>query len=263
MKKCLIILFLFSSLVYSKYRDKLIAPTGIINEPLEIIDTDNSVTGFDFDILRMALNSSGIKLDYYKGSVPWDRHLLMIKEGQLDVGVASSWVKERASYAYYSFPYRNEYIALYVRNEDENKYHVQSLDDLLGLDISIGVKKGFSYGGKVDRLIEKLGDRIEWVHDNEQNYNKLVNNRIDAILSYPLEHDDYVNELGLTGKLKLVENSVTTSGKVYFILSKSTCNIETLDKLNEGLVQIETNGKLDSLINFYSQKYPKFKEIFK
>lgn len=77
--------------------------------------TDETVTGSDIELVRTLLSKLGSSLQLVRMSE--QRALQQLQQGELDLLFAASYTKDRASYAYFSEPYREEHITA-VLSED-------------------------------------------------------------------------------------------------------------------------------------------------
>jgi len=76
---------------------------------------DDIVTGTDIELIRTLAVRLGSSLQLIKMSE--QRALQQLQQGELDLIFAASYTEERAAYAYFSLPYRQENITA-VLNED-------------------------------------------------------------------------------------------------------------------------------------------------
>jgi polar amino acid transport system substrate-binding protein len=70
--------------------------------------TDETVTGTDIELVRSLTDQLGIRLRLQQMSE--QRALQQLQQGELDLLFAASYTKDRADYAYFSVPYREENI---------------------------------------------------------------------------------------------------------------------------------------------------------
>ena len=85
--------------------------------PYQYRNKQQQLAGLDFDIFNAVVKEAGLNVTYTE--LPWKRHLHYIKTGQIDIAMGSSYTKEREQYAYFTEPYRQEIIKLFV------KYHMK------------------------------------------------------------------------------------------------------------------------------------------
>ncbi len=223
-------------------------------EPFIMGAPDNS-DGFDMEILEAVVTTAGCGLEHTEIELPWKRHLKLIETGQIDLATAVSWNKERAEYAYYTLPYRSEYLALYVRKGEPGKYPITKFEDLLKLNFEIGTLLGVSYGNKTDTVLKKLGERNQIVPVFSLNHKKLVAKRIDGYLSNLPDEPILLKEMGLTDKIEQHPMPAINTGDIHIILSKKNNSPEVFEALNDALIRIKTNGTYSKIVKKYSDKY--------
>lgn len=77
--------------------------------------TDETVTGSDIELVRSLVHTMGSSLQLVRMSE--QRALQQLQQGELDLVFAASYTKERAGYAYFSLPYREENITAVLSND--------------------------------------------------------------------------------------------------------------------------------------------------
>ncbi len=241
-------------IVWAQCNKTLVNGWGEPWEPF-LMGTPDNASGFDMDMLEAVVTTAGCLLKHTENELPWKRHLKMIEDGQIDLVTAASWTQERAKYAYYTLPYRTEYLALYVRKGESGNYPITSIEDLLTVQFQIGTDLGVSYGIKVDRVLKMLGTRNQRVRITELNRKKLLKKRIDGYLSYLPDEQMLLDTLGLTDTIEQHPMPVINTGEIYFMLSKKRNSYEILEALNAAIVEIKTNGTYDGIVKTYSEKY--------
>jgi len=106
----------------------------------------------------------------------WKRCLLDAAEGRVDVVLAYKTEQREHSMLFSTVPVLREEVALFYNRH--NPVVIERLEDLSRY--RGGLLFGESYGPAFDRMVAK-NDNIEWVSDNQQNFGKLIRERIDFI----------------------------------------------------------------------------------
>ncbi|MBU2712663.1 substrate-binding periplasmic protein, partial [Zooshikella harenae] len=114
------------------------------SEPLMYYDVDEGVTGLDIKFVKEVFRQAKCQLTFK--SRPWNRVLYEIKQGSVDLTAASSWVKERSQYAYYSEEYRWEQMRIAVRKGEVRRWPLNHLSDIASLDMRLTGLLGAWYG---------------------------------------------------------------------------------------------------------------------
>ena len=223
-------------------------------EPL-VMGSYDKPSGFDKDILQATIDAAGCQLQQAKTIIPWARQLIYIRTGQLDIITGASKTKERIEYAYFTTPYRREFVTLFVMAEDLHSLEADSIDDWIQNDVVLGVEYGNFYGEAVRNILKTYPEKVHEVIKNEQNIQKLLNGRIDGYIGYIPAEVVRLNKLGLKRKIVAVQQFKINTGEVSFMLSKESTSKEVLEAINQGLLEIRSNGIYDRILKKYTDKY--------
>lgn len=175
--------------------------------------------------------------------LPWKRALYYADKGLMGVGGV---YKTEARLAKYDFSDKlfKEVIVIYSLRD--NRFEYNQISDLFNK--KIGVIRGWSYGEDFDQARSKKLIQVEEVSTDEQNFMKLLNGRIDYLLT--------VKE---TGKLILENNpqfkgyivpldQILIANPTYLIFPKVSNKKYLLNKFNEELYKLKQNKEYDELI---------------
>lgn len=106
----------------------------------------------------------------------WKRCLLDAAAGRVDVVLAYSTSQRQQDLLFSQVPVLREEVALFVNRRSLPRFaHLQDLRAYRG-----GLLFGESYGQDFDREVVQHGN-IEWVSSSQQNFGKLIRQRIDFI----------------------------------------------------------------------------------
>nr|WP_029978315.1 transporter substrate-binding domain-containing protein [Pseudomonas sp. PH1b] len=106
----------------------------------------------------------------------WKRCLLDAAAGRVDVVLAYSTSQRQQDLVFSRVPVLREEVALFVNRR--HAPHFETLQDLTAY--RGGLLFGESYGQQFDREVVQHGN-IEWVSSSQQNFGKLIRQRIDFI----------------------------------------------------------------------------------
>ncbi len=212
--------------------------------------------GLDTEILKAVVTTAGCKFSPLKKPVPWKRHLLYIKSGKIDLATAASWTAERAEYAYFTLPYRAEYLAIFIRKGEEDRFPA-TLEGLVGSGLKLGALLGVSYGPKMDKILKKMGKRVQRIGGTgvTGQANKLLKKRFDGYLSYFPDEPIGLKKRNLAGKIVPLERMIINTGDIYIMLSKKSNSDEVFKCLNAAITKIKSDGTLNEIFQRYSKKY--------
>lgn len=217
--------------------------------PYQYVNTERALVGLDIELASAVAEVAQCKIKFYE--IPWKRHLLEIEQGRIDVALAASYDEERAEYANFSDPVRNESVSLFIL-PDNKKYHKNSnLEDLLKNKFKLGVTLGYHYGKAFDALMknETYVKHIEETHTDQLNFMKLFRGRLDGILADPIS---VPYQLSLMHEARQLTRAFDIyKADVHFMFSKKSVSRDTLDLFNQALKQIKSNGVYDEILGRY------------
>ena len=141
--------------------------------PYQFHNEAHQLTGVDIEAFNLISNKVGMSVSYVE--LPWQRHLMYIKNGTVDIAFGASYTKEREETAYFSIPYRKELVNLFVKKGASQSIKLDVLSDLIDSEYLIGVENGYFYGKEYEKLKTVPGfiSRINSVLDIEQNVKML------------------------------------------------------------------------------------------
>jgi len=214
--------------------------------PYQYRDKQQHLVGLDIEIFNAIIKQAGVQVSFTE--LPWERHLMFIKEGKMDVAMGASYNNVRKSYAYFTEPYRQETIKLFIRRKYQGHVHIQNLTDLINSNYLIGVEGGYYYGEQYQRLIQRLDFRthINEVLDIEQNVLMLMKDRIDGVLVDPVTMQSFIKKYRLQNELIALPLTVYQTN-IHIMLSKKTTDLTLLDKFNRAILRLKANGTIKKI----------------
>lgn len=215
--------------------------------PYQFHNNKNELTGVDIEIFNLIAKKADMTISYVE--LPWQRHLMYIKSGMIDIAFGASYTKERAQTAYFSIPYRKESVSLFVKKGLAKSIKLEKLSDLTNTEYLIGVENGYYYGKEYQKL-KNTPDFMSKVHgvlDIEQNVKMLLKGHIDGFLSDPITMQAFVKKYHLEDKFEVHSLPIYQSG-IYIMLSKKNFNRGDLDKINDAILALKQSGKLAEII---------------
>ncbi|NMP32347.1 amino acid ABC transporter substrate-binding protein [Thalassotalea sp. M1531] len=220
--------------------------------PYQYHNNKNQLIGLDIESFDAILSQANI--NYSITELPWKRHLMMIKAGHMDIAMGASKTSEREEYAYFSLPYRKELVNLVVKRGDTKRIKLNTLADLSDSDYLIGVESGYYYGEQYAKLITKKNfhNNISEVIDIEENVKQLNKGHIDGFLVDPITLKAFVKKYKLDGQFEIHPLTIYQDD-IYIMLSKKSTSTITLDKINNAIKHLKSNGKLKEISNKWSK----------
>lgn len=204
--------------------------------PMEIVDENKEIIGFDIDLMEAIAKKGGFAVEFK--NTAWDGIFVGLAAGKYDAVISSVTITEdRMKTMDFSDSYINAGQVLIVGRDTKN---VTVLADLK--DESVGAQIGTTGAFEVEKVsgvtlktYDELGLAIE----------DLAAGRIAGVVAdtpiaanYVLQNDNY------KGKLKIVGDSFTE--ELYGIAVKKG-NEELLGKINTGLAAVKKAGTIEKL----------------
>jgi len=216
--------------------------------PYQFHNKENKLTGIDIEIFNLIAKEAQMSISYVE--LPWQRHLLYIQSGMIDIAFGASLTKERQKTSYFSIPYRKESVNLFVKKGFSQSMKLNKLSDLINSEYLIGVENGYYYGEEFQRLqsTPEFLSRIHGVLDIEQNVKMLMKGHIDGFLSDPITMQAFIKKYKYQDQLEKHSLPIYQSD-IYIMLSKKSMTKDDLDKLNKAILVIKQNGQLTEIIN--------------
>lgn len=215
--------------------------------PYQFHNSNNELTGIDIKIFNLIAKKAQMPISYVE--LPWQRHLMYIKSGVIDIAFGASYTKEREKTAYFSIPYRKESVSLFVNKGMAQTIKLKKLKDLINSEYLIGVENGYYYGEEYLKLKKNPAfmARVHGVLDIEQNVKMLLKGHLDGFLSDPITMQFFIEKYELEDKFEAHSLPIYQSG-VHIMLSKKTFNKSDLDKVNKAILALKQSGELATII---------------
>lgn len=200
--------------------------------------TDEQVRGSDIIVIRQLLSQVGstLQLQY----VPEKRALQMLQQGGVDLLFAASYTAERASYAWFSKPYRKEYNVVLVHRRALEVYpEIRQRASFLMLAARklVGAYNpmGF-YGADFEQLKQQqaVRHRSLAVYEADRRLELVLNQRADytivdkAAVALELQHHAKASDL-------LVLPFHLNEADIHLMLAKTTVSAACVDAINRQL----------------------------
>ena len=212
-------------------------------------------SGLSLEILAEMMKRVGCQLKFTETEHPWKRQLNLLEHGNLDLLYGATETEERSKYAYFTEPYRNEFVTLFVRKGEVGKYNINKVEDFITENIRIGVERGVSYGPRVNAVIKEMEKKAEYISDIKQNRAKLLAKRFYGYLGFLPDEPLALLDDELNDKIEPHPMEIAISGNIRFMLSKKSTSKELATQLNEALDGMKNDGTYEKIVKKYSDKY--------
>jgi polar amino acid transport system substrate-binding protein len=235
-KRLIIALLLFAvlgGLVFAggrKESGKIVIATDATFPPMEMVDTNKNIVGYDIDLMTAAAKAAGFTVEFK--NTAWDGIFAGLDNGKYDAVMSSVTITdERKGTMDFSMPYFNAGQILAVRADTSG---VMKIADLTGK--TVGAQIGTTGAFEIDKV--KAASKITAKTYDEIGlaFEDLANGRIDGVVvdtptaaSYALQNDKY------KGKIKTVGAPMTEE---FYGVAVKKGNAKVLDAINAGLKKV-------------------------
>jgi len=214
-------------------------------------DKDGNPTGIDVDLIKAVAKDVGCEVSFRR--LPWARVLLELENGVIDATSSTSRTPERELFAYFSEPYRQAEMAVFVRRGEAGNHPLADLSSIPGAGFKLGVIAAYYYGPEFAELMKdpKFAAQIDGAADYETNIRKLLHGRIDGLLV-----DDVGVVLGEAKALgvedRIERHPVGVAGDdLHFMFSRKTIEPATLEAINASLAKMIADGRVNEITARY------------
>jgi polar amino acid transport system substrate-binding protein len=216
--------------VYSAEKTIVVA-TDATWPPMEMIDKDKNIIGYDIDFLNAVAKEAGFKVEFK--NTAWDGIFGGLDLGKYDAVISSVTITEERKKTFdFSLPYINAGQVLTVPNDLKD---VKSLADMKGKKVGAQIgTTGSMEVKKVDGIELKNYDEIGLAFED------MASGRIQGVVcdtpvaaDYALQREEYKAKFMIVGE-PFTEES-------YGIVVKKG-NQELLDMINKGIEAVQAKG---------------------
>ncbi|MCL1865428.1 MAG: basic amino acid ABC transporter substrate-binding protein [Spirochaetes bacterium] len=210
---------------------KIVVATDATWPPMEYIDADRNIVGFDIDILKAAGQEGGFEVEFTNQQ--WDGIFAGLAGGKYDAIISSLTITdERKKTMDFTIPYVTCGQILVVKKENNS---VTNLSQLEGKKVGVqGNTTGALEVRKYKKITLKEYDEIGLAVED------LANDRIDAVVcdnpiaaDYVLQNQKFKPILKMTGDIFTVEQ---------YGIAVHKGNNAVLELINSGLKKVQEKG---------------------
>jgi len=230
----LVSLLLGAASCAKKEPTKITIATDATWPPMEMVDTNKEIVGFDIDLMNAAAKAGGFMVEFK--NTAWDGIFAGLDNGKYDAVMSSVTITDdRKKTMDFSLPYINAGQILVVKSEVNG---VTKLDNLKGK--TVGAQIGTTGAFEIDKVKDANKIKEKTYDEIGLAFEDLMNGRIDGVVvdtptaaSYALQNEKY------KGKLKTVGAPLTEE---YYGVAVKKGNQKVLDLLNAGLKKVMDAG---------------------
>jgi len=216
---------------------KYVVATDAAFPPMEFIDENKDIVGFDIDLLNAIAEEMGFEVEWK--NTAWDGIFAGLESGDSDAIMSAVTIREDRQEKYdFTEPYINSGQAIVVPMEDTGIF---GESDLVGRTIGaqIGTTGAFE--------VQDIEGATLYEYDTiDLAFLDLVGGKLEAVLvDVPIAADYALASEQFAGKLKIVGEPITD--EFYGALVNKGQNPEFIQMFNDGLAIVRENGKYDEI----------------
>ena len=205
--------------------------------PMEYIDENSDLVGFDVDLINAIAEEAGLTVELQNSA--WDGIFAGLANGAYDAIISSVTITEdRKAAMSFTSPYINAGQVLIVRTDSEG---LNSIDDMAGL------KVGAQNGTTGDFAIEDRPEIKRMAYDEiGLAVEDLMNGNLQGVVCDSITASDFVLGNENYSKSLMVVGEAFTEEWLGIAVQKS--NPELVEKLDAGLAAVKASGKHAELV---------------
>jgi len=203
--------------------------------PLEYIDDNGNITGYEMDLIRAIAEEMGLDIDIV--NVSFDGIIAGIQSKQYDIGASGLTITEsRKETCDFSSPILQFSLSIVTRKEAEG---ISNEEDL------VGKKVGVQLGTTCQFACEDAGIDVKTYDEAPSAILDLANGNLDAVVLDSVVANDFVLSNDNYSKILKVAGSFQNADDMGLAVIKG--NDALLNILNEGIERLQKTGKIAEL----------------
>jgi polar amino acid transport system substrate-binding protein len=209
---------------------KIVVATDATWPPMEYVDENKAIVGFDIDLMNAIAKEAGLEVEYR--NVAWDGIFAGLAAGEYDAVISSVTITDERKAQYdFSDPYINAGQIVVV----------QAGSDITGPDALSGHTVGAQLSTTGAFAVQEMsGVTLKEYDEVGLAFEDLVAGRIDAVVcDTPVAADFALQREEYSAKLKIVGDSFTEE---YYGILVQKGNSDLLAKINKGLAAVQDKG---------------------
>ncbi|WP_101757232.1 ABC transporter substrate-binding protein [Oceanicoccus sp. KOV_DT_Chl] len=215
--------------------------------PYLVNNADGSMTGVDAAVVEQVLKEMQCSISWHY--MPWQRTLIEIAKGSIDIAAAASKTAARQEWMYYSDVYRNENIALFVRKNETANIEINQLIDIKDIPFRLGLVSGSYFGKTLETALKNqdFQSKITWVVNTDQLPKMLHAQWIDGFITHKAVGYDLNNKHNSSSEIDVYPIEISND-PLYYIFSKKSISPQFVDEFNRTLQAMKTDASYQQLL---------------
>ena len=218
---------------------------------------EKSPNGFwsGIDIMLLDAIFANTPYRYELVELPWQRTLSSLQQGKVDMALSAALLPERELYAWFTSEiFREGHNVLFSSKAKSPLFeHMDSLSDIIGSDIRLGVVRGVSYSDEYDALKTdpRFTQHLIYLSETTPLADMLIHDRIDAFLDSEYgglkmisENPDYQAKIIAVKRITSPQEAQT-----YLMFSKKTVSPEMAAIFDDAIELLKADGSYKTILN--------------
>lgn len=211
----------FTTLLFTQFNalactKKLVMGTNETNWAPYLIKQDGQFLGIEVDVVNSTFYGSTYCVEWvYFPSL--SRVQEELKNGRVDITFAASFTEQRAQYAYFSLPYREEIMLLYKHKDAPD---VTTLPAIFNKSHTTAVNRGSFFGDEFEQLRQPFFKQVILTAQAKNRFGMLDKKRVDYVIEDSVVAAHFAKKYNSIMKV----NSIAPIhiNNVHFMLSKKS-----------------------------------------
>ena len=220
-----------------KNAGKIVVATSADFPPYEFKDDNGNYVGIDIEIMQAIADLWNVELEV--SDMKFDAVITAVATGKADVGAAGLTItEERLESVNFTDTYTQATQVIIVKEDSD----IQTIDDLAGK--KVGVQLGTT-GDIYASDDDAIKDGVECFNSGIDAVLALVQGKIDAVL---IDNEPAKAFVKQNEGLKIIDEKYTDEAYAFATAKEDK---DLVNALNEALAVLDSNGKLDEIVNKY------------
>ena len=210
--------------------------------PYQSISDSGEPYGFQIELLKQIISEADCQLSYQ--SVKFSDGIKALAAGKLDVMMNATISEERQGFAYFSIPYRNEFMLLYSNPEWLARCQKLGLRELVQRGFRLAVQKDVVFGKELQEIQTdpELNQKLIYINNDSPHVDLVKKLNVDGIIDDPVVVA-YLSTINKTGNsLKSCPIKISSS-PVSFMFSKKSVPAHIVNRFNQAIRTIQSTSQ--------------------
>lgn len=220
--------------------------------PYSFLNAQQQLVGYRVEFMQQLFARLNCPLEILTDS-PWKRSLMLMESGDIDVLMNASKSVDRERYAWFSVPYEDEKVALFVAAQQKDSFRIRQLSDIATQGHSLGIIRGNYYGPQIGALLEQQSFKKHIIEaiDKQQLYQFVLRGRVELYLDYFPNGLLALRDEKLDKQIVRYPLSPVTIGQVHFMLGRQSVSEKFVRALDAELAKMLKDGSIRALQKKY------------